>query len=405
MRHLPGSVPLRTFVAGLAVAIAGVIVMGSLFLVTEGGAGAAERSPSRAPAPAPTLRPEAALVPDASLPSSRPVVAVPAETAETASTGGTAGTDIRVTPPSLMAIAQSKVTARTLREMAKLPHVTKAAAVDGGSVRVSGTALRLLAVDPARFRQWTPKAVARHPEVWRALAGDEFVADRAAAKRLSLVLGAEYQLDGGPRLRLAASAALGLPGIDGLIGKDLGRRLGFAEGIVVLVHGEDGLIDRNGVKRLLGGTAEIVPVTSSSGGGRTPSRTSEGLVGRPESYLELYQRSAELCPGLSWTVLAAIGQVESGHGRNNGPSSAGALGPMQFMPATWKAYGVDGDGDGETDIWSAYDAVPSAATYLCANGAGRGGEKLRKAVWFYNHSWAYVDRVLSLADAYARTYS
>src|SRR5690606_4940186 len=98
-------------------------------------------------------------------------------------------------------------------------------------------------------------------------------------------------------------------------------------------------------------------------------------------------------------------QVESNHGRNNGPSSAGALGPMQFMPATWKAYGVDGDGDGEADIWSPFDAVPSAAKYLCRYGAGQGGEKLRKAVWFYNHSWAYVDRVLARADASARTYS
>uniref|UniRef100_UPI001BDA2733 lytic transglycosylase domain-containing protein n=1 Tax=Acrocarpospora catenulata TaxID=2836182 RepID=UPI001BDA2733 len=128
------------------------------------------------------------------------------------------------------------------------------------------------------------------------------------------------------------------------------------------------------------------------------------LVGRPESYLELYQRSAGVCPGLSWTVLAAIGQVESSHGRNNGPSSAGALGPMQFMPATWKAYGVDGDGDGQADIWSAYDAVPSAANYLCANKAGQGGEQLRKAVWHYNHSWDYVDKVLGLAQAYALAY-
>ena len=104
-------------------------------------------------------------------------------------------------------------------------------------------------------------------------------------------------------------------------------------------------------------------------------------------------------------MLAAIGQVETGHGRNNGPSSAGALGPMQFMPATWKSYGVDGDGDGTADIWSPYDAVPGAANYLCANGAGQGGEKLRKAIWYYNHSWDYVDKVMGIAEAYARTYA
>ncbi len=408
VRHLPASVPLRTFVAGLAAAIAAVITTGSLFLVTggEGRAIAAERSRSpEAGTPAP--RPDrVALVPDATLPSSRPVVGGPGESAKTGKSDengeSTEGADVKAAPPTLMAIAPAKVPAKTLRKIAKLPHVTKVAAVDGGTVRVSGTALRLLAVEPARFRSWTPEAVARHPDVWSALTGDEFVADRAAVKRLGMVLGAEYQLDGGPRLRLAASAALGLPGVDGVIGKELGRRLGLAEGVVVLIRGDAGLIDRSGVRRLLGGTSKVVAVRSAESR-ETPA--GEGPVGRPESYLELYQRSAELCPGLSWTVLAAIGQVESGHGRNNGPSSAGALGPMQFMPATWKAYGVDGDGDGETDVWSAYDAVPSAAKYLCANGAGRGGEKLRKAVWFYNHSWAYVDRVLSLADAYARTYS
>nr|BFE81575.1 hypothetical protein GCM10020093_041760 [Planobispora longispora] len=135
-----------------------------------------------------------------------------------------------------------------------------------------------------------------------------------------------------------------------------------------------------------------------------PRAAGRVTVGRPGTYLELYRKSAGVCPGLSWTVLAAIGQVESSHGRNNGPSSAGAQGPMQFMPATWKAYGVDGDGDGVADIWSPYDAVPSAANYLCANGAGQGGKKLEKAVWFYNHSWSYVRKVLSISEAYARAY-
>ena len=65
----------------------------------------------------------------------------------------------------------------------------------------------------------------------------------------------------------------------------------------------------------------------------------------PANYLALYQASAaKYCPGLSWTVLAAIGQIESGHGTNNGPSSAGALGPMQFLPSTWAVWGIDGFG-------------------------------------------------------------
>ncbi|MEO5875839.1 MAG: lytic transglycosylase domain-containing protein, partial [Streptosporangiaceae bacterium] len=122
-------------------------------------------------------------------------------------------------------------------------------------------------------------------------------------------------------------------------------------------------------------------------------------------YLDLYRRAATGCPGLPWTVLAAIGQVESDHGRNAGPSSAGALGPMQFLPSTWKIYGVDGDGDGRADITNPFDAIPGAARYLCASGGGKGGQSLYKAVFAYNHADWYVQKVLNLAAAYARRYS
>jgi len=121
---------------------------------------------------------------------------------------------------------------------------------------------------------------------------------------------------------------------------------------------------------------------------------------RPATYRELYMLSAGYCPGLSWKILAAIGQIESGHGRNVGPSSAGALGPMQFLPSTWASYGVDGDGDGKADIMSAYDAVPAAALYLCRNGAGRGGQDLYNAIFNYNHADWYVREVLALAARY-----
>lgn len=402
VRPVPRFTTLRTLVAGLAAVITVVIASGCAFLILDGagtpgvsigegdtgagdrGEGAVGEGDTAAQSPA------AALVPDPTLPSNSPVIG---------------GPGVQVTPPRLMAISPSPVSARTLRKIAALRHVQKVAATDGGTVRISGNGLQLLAVDPAQFRSWTPKPVAEHPEVWSALARNEFVADGATIKRLGMVLGAEYQLDGGPRLRVAASASLGLPGVDGLISKDLGRKLGFASGVVVLVHGDSGKVDEHRVGRLLGPKAQVVTMGPARADPKPPPAARQALVGRPESYLELYQRAATLCPGLSWTVLAAIGQVESGHGRNNGPSSAGALGPMQFMPSTWKSYGVDGDGDGQADIWSAYDAVPAAAKYLCANGAGLGGEKLRKSVWFYNHSWAYVDRVLSLATAYARTYS
>lgn len=118
-------------------------------------------------------------------------------------------------------------------------------------------------------------------------------------------------------------------------------------------------------------------------------------------YFRLYHSAATTCPGLSWTVLAAVGQVESGHGRNMGPSVSGAQGPMQFMPATFARYAVDGDRDGRRDIWSPADSIFTAAHYLCANRGGTGPDGLRQAVWHYNHAEWYVDMVLALAARYA----
>jgi hypothetical protein len=127
-----------------------------------------------------------------------------------------------------------------------------------------------------------------------------------------------------------------------------------------------------------------------------------GLQVLPPSatYLSLYRSAAATCPGLSWTVLAAIGQVESGHGRNSSTSSAGAMGPMQFEPATFRAYAVDGDGDGVASIQSPPDAIYTAARYLCANGAGRGAGALSAAIFRYNHAGWYVATVLRLAGLY-----
>jgi membrane-bound lytic murein transglycosylase B len=123
-------------------------------------------------------------------------------------------------------------------------------------------------------------------------------------------------------------------------------------------------------------------------------------LGIPAEYEKTYRAAARSCSGLRWTLLAAIGQVESGHGRNNGPSSAGAIGPMQFMPSTFASYAVDGDHDGVRDAWDPQDAIWTAARYLCATGAeGGSAPGVHAAVLAYNHAEWYVDLVLATEQA------
>jgi soluble lytic murein transglycosylase-like protein len=104
--------------------------------------------------------------------------------------------------------------------------------------------------------------------------------------------------------------------------------------------------------------------------------------------------------GIDWRVLAAINQVETGLGSNLSTSSAGAVGWMQFMPGTWREYGVDASGDGVADPYDPEDAIYAAARLLQANGAAR---DLRRAIFAYNHAWWYVDRVLRIAASLPQT--
>jgi membrane-bound lytic murein transglycosylase B len=138
---------------------------------------------------------------------------------------------------------------------------------------------------------------------------------------------------------------------------------------------------------------------ASRAAGQVPSGPVTAL-GIPAEYEAAYRAAAPSCPGLRWTLLAAVGQVESGHGRNQGPSSAGAVGPMQFMPATFRRYAVDGDGDGVADPWDPEDAVRTAAAYLCATGARGGGPQgTHDALFAYNHAEWYVQLVLATERA------
>jgi murein DD-endopeptidase MepM/ murein hydrolase activator NlpD len=108
-------------------------------------------------------------------------------------------------------------------------------------------------------------------------------------------------------------------------------------------------------------------------------------------------RSAGDTYGIPWEILAAINKIESNFGRNMGPSSAGAVGWMQFMPSTWERWGTDANADGVADPWNAEDAIFSAARYLAAAG---GRDDLYRGVYAYNHAHWYVKDVLDLARVY-----
>src|SRR5207248_10282970 len=110
----------------------------------------------------------------------------------------------------------------------------------------------------------------------------------------------------------------------------------------------------------------------------------------------LWQRAGSAY-GVPWQVLAAIDKIESNFGQNMGPSSAGAVGWMQFMPDTWMRWGVDANGDGVADPWNPDDAIYAAARYHAGAGAGT---DVGRAVFAYNHAQWYVDEVLALARAF-----
>jgi len=161
-----------------------------------------------------------------------------------------------------------------------------------------------------------------------------------------------------------------------------------------------------------------------------------------DAYWRASRRMAQLAPrcGIDWSILAGVGRSESGHGTHGGatvrsdgsitspilgialdgtngtraiPDTDGgaldgdpvvdrAVGPMQFLPGTWRRWGADLSGDGFIDPQNLYDAALAAARYLCASGGDlTSPEGQRRAVYAYNRSDAYVDLVLSRASAYA----
>ncbi len=165
------------------------------------------------------------------------------------------------------------------------------------------------------------------------------------------------------------------------------------------------LVLRTPATRLAGGTVRKGSLLAL---GR---RTNRGLGGAPRvrtglrslprcggaDQLRPTWQAAARAFGLRWSVLAAITEVESAHGCTMGPSSAGAIGWTQFLPSTWRMYGMDADGDGKASPYSSADAIFSTARYLRASGAPR---SYRRALFAYNHAGWYVDKVLRRAKAY-----
>ena len=339
----------------------------------------------------------------------------PAPAAHPAATPGRAAHAAAVTPegssyhriflPDLLVIEPAGLGARQLKKLARISGVGNLIAADGAAIKIGRHRVNVLGVDPQQFRSWTPLATASDQRLWTALGRGRFVASTALAKRLKLHPGSRYRLTGGGQqdLIFGGSAPLGVSGIGALVSSQATSRLGLIPGVLALISAPGASMGRlaKAVRGITGHQATIISLRQQQ---QLPvDRTTSGT--RPGSYLELFKESAaRYCPGLSWTVLAAIGQIESGDGANPGPSTAGALGPMQFLPSTWQVYGISAFGStGPPNIMDPFDAVPSAARLLCASG-GSTAAGIPGAIFAYNHATWYVNEVLALAQQYARDY-
>lgn len=145
--------------------------------------------------------------------------------------------------------------------------------------------------------------------------------------------------------------------------------------------------------------AVVSVANPSTGGGPMVCTVAGGGEGPPAKLLPIYGAATEkykLGPR-GPSILAAINFIETNFGTNQGPSSAGAEGWMQFMPETWAAYGVDANGDGVKDPSNPWDAIFAAARYLRASGAPA---DWHGAIFAYNHAEWYVEDVLEAAKKY-----
>ncbi|MDX8053768.1 bifunctional lytic transglycosylase/C40 family peptidase [Lentzea sp. BCCO 10_0798] len=153
-------------------------------------------------------------------------------------------------------------------------------------------------------------------------------------------------------------------------------------------------------------------ISALLGGGGRPSATA--LADIPADYLALYRAAAGVCPGLDWSILAAIGKIETDHGRStlpgvhSGENVAGAAGVMQFLAPTFASvtsrHIIPPGGRTPPSRYDPHDAIHAAAFYLCDSGA-RDGTDLYRAIFTYNRADWYVRKVLDQAALYTQAAS
>jgi hypothetical protein len=306
----------------------------------------------------------------------------------------------RIIIPDLLIVAPKGLTSRDVARLGRIAGVRNMIAFDGAQITAGGRTVNAIGVNPVAFRSWVPLRTASDQPFWTALSRGEFVAADSSARRLHLRTGSSYQLvaASSAAVTFGSAARLGLNGVDVLVNQSMSRQLGLVHQVAALLSAPGVSMAKltRAVTAILGSSARMESLRAQ----QLPGGSTSG--GLPTTYIQLFKASAaRYCPGLSWTVLAAIGQIESGDGTNEGPSTAGALGPMQFMPSTWASWGIDGFGQtGTPNVMNPYDAVPSAARLLCADGAAGGGHALYNAIFDYNHADWYVREVLALAAEY-----
>ncbi|MGW3993216.1 C40 family peptidase [Amycolatopsis sp. NPDC004772] len=155
----------------------------------------------------------------------------------------------------------------------------------------------------------------------------------------------------------------------------------------------------------------LLATLAGAGDSSSAAASNGGAVGDiPADYLALYREAAQTCPGLDWTILAAIGKIETDHGRSqlpgvhSGENSAKAGGPMQFLQPTFDSvvarHPLPPGGAHPPSRYNPHDAIYAAAAYLCDSGA-RDGRDLHAAIFAYNHAEWYVKKVLAQAEKYS----